>query len=160
MIFDDVLSILNTKLSTKEMQQYIINIKYVDRESKSDLAVLEVPNVFIARWIKSKYIKVIAESFESITNTKTNVDIKLKTKKDQTKKNVIESKKQNLQKSTILKKIFNFDNFISGNSNKVAYSVAKSICESPSDLYNPLFLYGDVGLGKTHLLHAIGNSFF
>ena len=53
---------------------------------------------------------------------------------------------------------FTFENFISGNSTRVAFSLAQAVAESPSDLYNPLFIYGESGLGKTHLMHAIGND--
>lgn len=53
---------------------------------------------------------------------------------------------------------YTFANFISGNSTRVAFSLAQSVAESPSTLYNPLFIYGESGLGKTHLMHAIGND--
>lgn len=53
--------------------------------------------------------------------------------------------------------IFTFDNFVIGNNNKVAFAAAKKVAEDPGQSYNPLFIYGDVGLGKTHLLHSIGN---
>ena len=51
---------------------------------------------------------------------------------------------------------FNFDNFVVGESNELAYAVAKAVAEYPAQSYNPLFLHGKSGLGKTHLMHAIG----
>ncbi len=59
--------------------------------------------------------------------------------------------------STNLKRKYLFDNFIVGNSNKFAHAAALSVAENPGNMYNPLFLYGNSGLGKTHLMHAIGN---
>lgn len=61
------------------------------------------------------------------------------------------------QSQSNLKSKYTFDNFIVGNSNKFAHAAALSVAENPGNMYNPLFLYGNSGLGKTHLMHAIGN---
>ena len=53
---------------------------------------------------------------------------------------------------------YTFDNFVQGKSNQLAVAAAQQVAESPGDAYNPLFLYGGVGLGKTHLMHAVGNA--
>lgn len=57
-----------------------------------------------------------------------------------------------------LKSNYTFESFVVGTSNSLAYAAARAICENPGELYNPLFIYGGTGLGKTHLLHAIGNE--
>ena len=61
------------------------------------------------------------------------------------------------QIQTNLKSKYTFDNFIVGNSNKFAHAAALSVAENPGNMYNPLFIYGNSGLGKTHLMHSIGN---
>jgi chromosomal replication initiator protein len=53
---------------------------------------------------------------------------------------------------------YTFSNFVEGKSNQLALAAANQVAENPGDAYNPLFLYGGVGLGKTHLMHAVGNA--
>ncbi|MDQ1340186.1 MAG: chromosomal replication initiator protein [Campylobacterota bacterium] len=143
-----------------EFNRYLKNIRYIENQSKSDLVVLEVLNPFIASWIKTKYSEKIADLFEIETNVKPKIEIRIKSKKKQKvkiKEGLIQDIK--LTKSTILNPAYTFNSFIVGHSNQFAYTVAKSVCEQPGKLYNPLFIYGGVGLGKTHLLQSIGNIF-
>jgi chromosomal replication initiator protein len=116
--------------------------------------------MLIAKWIKTKYDKKIAHLFELESGIKPQVIISVSSgKKPHTVKNSvpIEGEIKNQSKSTILNPSFTFESFIIGDSNQFAYTTAKSVAEKPGALYNPLFLYGGVGLGKTHLIQAIGN---
>jgi len=157
LIYDVILSEIKQIISEDDYNRYIKNLKYIEKESKSDLIVLEAPNLLIQNWVKRKYSTLFSDLFEKETGIRVDIKIKLKTKRGKKKKEIIT--KSESTKSTILNPSFTFESFVVGESNKFAYTVAKSICEKQGVLYNPLFIYGGVGLGKTHLLQAIGNEF-
>ena len=71
-------------------------------------------------------------------------------------KNAREEQKRRISE-TMLNPKYTFDNFVIGSSNNFAYAASLAVAEQPSEVYNPLFIYGDVGLGKTHLMNAVGN---
>ena len=159
MLADEVLSLLAKEISESEYNRYIKNIKFLEKESKSDIAVFEAINPIIANWVKTKYSKKIAHIFEIKTGL--NPEIKIISKSfSQQAKSVKKSQNNNTQ-TTISSKLnpsYTFDRFVVGSSNQVAYSISKMVTENAGELYNPLFIYGFSGLGKTHLLHAIGNE--
>ena len=72
-------------------------------------------------------------------------------------KEEVKEEKDNTLFKTNLNEEYTFDSFVVGNCNKLAYTAAKAVADNPGELYNPLFIYGNSGLGKTHLMHAIGN---
>ena len=151
-----VLNLLTKEIENIENKRYIKYLIYDEKLSKKEKIYFSTPNTLMARWIKTKYGEQIANFFESeygfkpqiniystrdIKKTKTDGSIELKTGSTSTK----------------LNPSFTFDSFIVGDSNQFAYTTAKSAAEKPGQQYNPLFIYGGVGLGKTHLLQAIGN---
>ncbi len=143
--------------------------------------VVCVPNSFVKRWIENKYHKKIWKALENVTKQKVEeiiykVEIKKEdstnTKKQEhpIKNDDNEHKKNlNIKKNKTLKSNNNinryglnskyiFENFIVGKSNELAYAACQAVIRKLGDVYNPLFIYGGVGLGKTHLLQAIGNA--
>ena len=122
--------------------------------------------------IRQKYFKEVTNAFNKILDSEVKFDIifdeKLakkmteKIKKGRNELNVIEEKQKivsnlsKLQSNSNLNLRFKFDNFVVGECNEFAYNLAKTVAENPSEKYNPLFLYGGSGLGKTHLMQAIG----
>jgi chromosomal replication initiator protein len=162
MIFDSIALRLQNMLSESEYSRYIKQMSYDEKASKSDLAVFEVPNPFIASWIKTKYCDKIADLFqlESSQGIRPTIEIRLKSaKKRGRKKSETIIKEQQNSKSTILNPSYTFESFIVGSSNQFPYTISTSICDNPGSQYNPVFIYGGVGLGKTHLIQAIGNRY-
>jgi chromosomal replication initiator protein len=154
-----VLKKLKQEISNSEWERYIKNLNYDENASRSNLAQFYAPNMLLAKWIKTKYQDRIAHLFEVESNIRPKVIISVGKNKQPSSqpKNLNEADPKNQSKSTILNPSFTFESFIIGDSNQFAYTTAKSVAEKPGQLYNPLFLYGGVGLGKTHLIQAIGN---
>ncbi len=155
-----VLKKLKQEISNKEWERYIKTLNYDESASRSNVAQFYAPNMLVAKWIKTKYQNKIAHLFEVENNIRPNVIISVGTAQKSTvstQKSHTEIEQKNQTKSTILNPSFTFESFIIGDSNQFAYTTSKSVAEKPGALYNPLFLYGGVGLGKTHLIQAIGN---
>lgn len=139
---------------------------------KKNIIILYAPNYFVLDWIQNKYINYFQYILHDLCNFKPPVIIILIKKKinsylfKKKKENFIpESQFSNLKnhfnafkKFSGINKKYNFHNFIEGESNQLARYSSYQLASNFKQSYNPLFLYGSTGLGKTHLLHAIGNS--
>ncbi len=160
MIADNVLEDLKNEIQAYEYERYITQLSYDEKKSKSNMAVFVVPNILIGNWVKTKYADKISHLFEVRTGIKTDVKIQLKNRKNRklsSRYEISDENKKNIAKSTILNPSYTFDSFIVGPSNNFAYTTALSVAKKPGILYNPVFIYGPTGLGKTHLIQAIGN---
>lgn len=150
-MIEEIFAKVKRRIGELNYNRYIANIKYKEKLSNHELYVFEAKNPFIARWVKTKYFEVIKNSIESEINAKVDLDfiVKGKVKYQKTEEN----KKQ----SSFLNPSLVFESFIVGESNQFAYTASLNTAKDPGVLFNPLFIYGDAGLGKTHLLQAIGN---
>ena len=132
-------------------------------ESEKSL-VLKANNNFDRDWIENHYLEFIADTVKEIYNL--DVDVKIITDESDSKRKDINKPKynvkQNEQKSDLftgfLSPNYTFDRFIVGPSNQFAHAASTAVARKPGEAYNPLFIYGGVGLGKTHLINAIGNE--
>jgi chromosomal replication initiator protein len=152
-----VLNELKKEISQIEYDRYIKKLIYDSKNSRSNLVYFNAPNMIISKWIKTKYSEKIAHLFEVINKIKPEVNIIVGKVSQQVQAPIQKQSVEKSAKSTLLNPSLTFDSFIVGDSNQFAFTTAKSVAEKPGKQYNPLFLYGGVGLGKTHLLQAIGN---
>lgn len=149
---------LKKEINSNEYQRYIKNLQYDEIHSRSDLAIFTTPNIIVAKWIKTKYQEKLSHLFELQSGVKPKVEVVVGKIDTKNKARVRTPSQKGTSKSTHLNPSFTFESFIVGSSNQFAYTTAKSVAEKPGMQYNPLFIYGGVGLGKTHLLQAIGND--
>jgi len=151
-----VLEALKEEITEVEYKRYIRHLTYDVKKSSASFAIFYAPNALVVNWIKNKYSEKISHLFEVLSGSKASVEITLKNIIEKRKsKKVVEIK----QGSSLLNPSHSFNNFMVGGSNQFAYAAVKSVSENAGKVYNPLFIYGGVGLGKTHLMQAAGNVF-
>ena len=156
MVANEVLELLSKEILPSEFECYIKQLKFNEKSSNSTNVVFNAPNEIIAKFIQTKYAAKIAHLFEVKTGQKPVVEVQAPTKtasKPAKKVDVKEIKAQ----SSLLNPSYTFENFVVGDSNQFAFLSAKAVSEQPGKIYNPLFIYGPTGLGKTHLLQSVGN---
>ena len=153
----DFQTIVQKEASKTDYERYLKQLVYKKNSSDEKIAIFEVNNKYIASWIKSKFTNLIQHCFEIFDGSKPTIEIKLAGEK-KSKKEILKEQVQNeTAESTILNPSYTFDSFVVGSSNQMAYNASLAVSNKPGTQYNPLFIYGGTGLGKTHLLQAVGN---
>jgi chromosomal replication initiator protein len=144
---------LSQMVTEDNFKTWIEPIKFLDYGD--GLLSLVVPNAFFRDWIVENFEPLFKTLLKELTHTDARIEYLLK--KEETK---IEKKNVSLKKqaaSDLFKPKYTFENFVVGASNQFANAACLAVANNPGKVYNPLFIYGGVGLGKTHLLNAIGN---
>ncbi|MDZ7673143.1 MAG: chromosomal replication initiator protein DnaA [Halanaerobiales bacterium] len=174
-IWNQTLHEIKDKLSNPSFKTWFSNTKPVDLKD-DNILMIEVPNDFIKDWIETRYNQLITDVIQNLTDSnlkcrfyteeELNEIFKEETEEEskQEETNNKEEKKNKKDKNaegyninTNLNPKYSFDSFVVGNGNRFAHAAALAVAEAPAKAYNPLFLYGDVGLGKTHLMQAIAH---
>ncbi|MFA4830034.1 MAG: chromosomal replication initiator protein DnaA [Thermodesulfovibrionales bacterium] len=159
-IWDKSLSIIEEKVGSNIFELWFRPIKPL--QIKEQQVTLEVPNRFFKEWIEDYYPILVSEVIEKILGHPVTLKYKISEKEAPDIKRMeakLENRKTRLASRGIyLNPKYTFENFVSGPSNQFAQAAAKAVSDSPGKVYNPLFIYGGVGLGKTHLISAIGNN--
>ena len=138
-----------------------LSLRRLDEET--GIIYLEAEDDMVVNWLKNNYFPMIQKTMDSILGNASNGSayrIVIKTTKDYQEQKPTTAPKKLGEKQKPTEKLFNpkynFDNFIIGNSNKYAHAASVAVAETPGEAFNPLFIYGASGLGKTHLMQAIG----
>lgn len=156
---------LEGELSPQQFNTWIRPLQVVEDQNS---ILLLAPNRFVLDWINEKYLELIRDQLGPLLNGRdcalkldigshTPITLKTQRSSEVTVANTDEVKPPK-RHSNNLNNSFTFDTFVEGKSNQLAKAASLQTAEKPGGAYNPLFIYGGVGLGKTHLMHAIGNA--
>ena len=158
-LWNQVLDVLSKELSVVAMEVWIQPLEPVC--IKEGILILSAPLKTTKASVERNYREQIIRALTEVNTYVTDFDIVLEAESSKfeahrTPEPVIEEKKSE-ETVDLFDKNFTFENFVIGSSNQIACAAAKAVAENPGKLHNPLFIYGGVGLGKTHIMHAIGN---
>ena len=159
-IWEDCLSALRTNLTETQFNTWIKPLSAVEDESSQTLTLL-APNKFVVSWVQKNYLDQIKELADSRGEQKTTVAISVGETSSEKQELLMSTKKETSEKTAVgssLNPNYRFGTFVGGKSNQLARAAAVQIAENPGTSYNPFFIYGGVGLGKTHLMQSVGNE--
>lgn len=167
-LWQAVLSQIQLNISPANFATWFANTKISAIDD--NVVTVSVPNSFSKEWMEQKYhrdifkiLKSLDENIKDIQYVVNPVNVKIvhagkKVIKNEEPAEQMGFSELEVSKETNLNPKYTFDNFITGPFNEIAYAAAMAVVEEPGKNYNPLFIYGDVGLGKTHLVQAVGNK--
>jgi len=150
-IWNKTESLLDGELTKISLDTWIKTVKPLN--IKNDTFILEAPSEFNRDILKSRYLALISNAVKTVTNKEYTIEVVFKDVNSAPGP----SEETPSSHSSILNPKYTFDTFVRGNGNQFAHAGAVAVAEFPAKRYNPFFLYGGVGLGKTHLMHAIGH---
>lgn len=163
-LWDKALTQIQTRLSKPSFETWL---KFTTATALDDNSILIVaPNEFTRDWLESRYSDLILETLYEITGKHLSIRFILPSSETKNQPDKIPAQPIPVEKAgeqpdeypqMILNPKYTFDTFVIGNGNRFAHAASLAVAEAPAKAYNPLFIYGGVGLGKTHLMHGIGH---
>ncbi|OGF52429.1 MAG: hypothetical protein A2044_04030 [Candidatus Firestonebacteria bacterium GWA2_43_8] len=165
-IWNNALETIKTRVSKQSYDTWFNVAKAIAYDDNSSTLTLEVPNNFNKEWLEKNYKELMLEALRAVENKDILINYSISTVKQEPvvleTANTAPREEKKFTSGTIiglsLDPKYIFENFIVGDSNRFAHGACVAVSEAPAKSYNPVFIYGGVGLGKTHLLHAIGNA--
>src|SRR5690554_4798582 len=175
LVWQEVLAIMASELATPSFDAWLKDSRPVELEGNT--LYVEFPNEFTKDWVEARYTNPLHKTLRQVVNRDWDIRFVIprgvkplattpSTPEPQHFRNAAangagnnmeETQREVAPAASILNERYTFDSFVVGNSNRFAHAASLAVAEAPARAYNPLFLYGGVGLGKTHLMHAIGH---
>ncbi|MCI8729160.1 MAG: chromosomal replication initiator protein DnaA [Clostridia bacterium] len=157
-LWKEVQDVLSKELSVVAMEVWIQPLEPVCIYGNKLilLAVLKNAKASIMR----NYSEKIRNAINDVNTFVTDFDVITEDERQAYESGNVEKKEEPKENKCVFDPCFTFDNFVIGGSNQIAYAAAKAVAQNPGQQHNPLFIYGGVGLGKTHIMHAIGNHIY
>jgi len=183
LIWEDFLKILKQEAGSQIVETWFKAASFKTWNPDEKSVVIEFPNQFVSNWVQEHYLPLIKTHLSRLLHVDTlTISLTTKNNANQQDRNIIPasviqekestsvaiiqntlvaSTKNNFsrkQKYSVINPNYQFDTFVVGPSNSLAHAAAYAVCQGLGRVYNPLFIYGGTGLGKTHLMHAIANE--
>ena len=164
-LWQSVLAQVQLNISQANFATWFKNTEIVSQ--KKEKVIISVPNSFVKEWLENKYNKIIFKTIHELNNEIKKIEYiigkpKLKIFKkfaaDLPKTDQLEFQQFKVDKNSNLNPRYTFDSFVVGPFNELPHAAAIAVAKNPGFVYNPLFIYGGTGLGKTHILQAVGNE--
>ena len=156
-VWDDCLTILKSDLTESQFNTWIKPLSVIEDEEAQSLTLL-APNKFVVNWVQKNYLEKIKTVASKRLEGKATVAISIGDEPYSNSSLPLQKDKAVTPVGSPLNSRYVFDNFVGGKSNQLARAAALQITENPGISYNPFFIYGGVGLGKTHLMQSVGNA--
>lgn len=155
-IWDKTLDLIKVELTEVSFNTWL---KAIQPVSLSDnIFTFSVPDDFTKGILEARYLTLIRNALKQVSSIYYDINLIIGSEEKNSMREETRPEKPNEdQSNSSLNPKYTFDTFVIGNSNRLAHAASVAVAESPAKAYNPLFIYGGVGLGKTHLMHAIGH---